>query len=85
MKPTVTIHGVEYTVEVHEPNHGFFHWHDDPHEDGTPGQPAHHHCDAKCAWRSAMLKPVEPVEVPISLQIHLTEVHLERLYEKEDA
>lgn len=84
MKPTVTISGREYLVELKEPNHGFNHWHDDAHADGTPGQPAHHHCDAKCEWLPAMLKPVEPAEVPIDLRIHLTEVALDRLYEKAD-
>jgi hypothetical protein len=83
MKPTVTIEGVEYVVETKGANHGFQHWHDDTHEDGTPGQPAHHHHDEKCQWQVAMLKPVTPIPTPLDIQIHITETHLDRLYEKE--
>jgi hypothetical protein len=55
---TVEIDGTTYQIEAKEPNHGFHHWHDDPHPDGTPGQPGHHHHDEKCTWLPAMLKPV---------------------------
>lgn len=60
--PTIEIDGITYVVELKEANHGFHHWHDEDHPDGTPGQPAHHHHDEKCAWRPAMLKPVDPAE-----------------------
>lgn len=56
----VNIDGRTYTIEIAEPACGNWHFHDEPHHDGTPGQPQHHHHDAKCGRRTALLIPVIP-------------------------
>lgn len=58
MTERVTVDGVEYEMTVADPACGFWHYHDDPHADDTPGQPQHHHHDERCQWRTALLKPV---------------------------
>jgi hypothetical protein len=45
----VQFEGQEYQLVVEPSNHETLrHWHDEPHADGTPGQPAHHHCYERC-------------------------------------
>lgn len=64
-RPTVTINGRRYYIEVKEPNHGFWHEHDEDHADGTFGDTPHHHCSYVCEWLPAMLKPVRPKNRPL--------------------
>lgn len=56
----VVLDGRKYRLVVHEPNCASLrHYHDEEHEDGTPGQPSHHHHSERCASmpRQATLYP----------------------------
>lgn len=55
----VHLDGQWYDLYIYASNCGAMHYHDDPHEDGTPGQPNHHHHNPKCERIQAILVPVE--------------------------
>lgn len=65
----VTVDEIAYRMKVDDPSCGFFHYHDEPHFDGSPGQPNHHHHDAKCERRTALLTPVYPKLPPWSPEV----------------
>jgi hypothetical protein len=57
----VIIYGRLYRFRLDSPNcGGFRHYHDELHADGSPGQPAHHHHEVRCADqpRQATLYPL---------------------------
>lgn len=80
----VEVDGVVYQLEVAgSESHPQWHYHDDPHQDGTPGQPQHHHHGPTCEHRTALLVPLYPERVQADLD-HPTQyrrnVGGERLY-----